>query len=587
MPIPGPENILSLWDDAVEVPPYPTYSLKRDDEGNLLRDMDLKYIPDWNENLMARWTVAQNCAASADHREMQKIFCKSSILYFVNMFCWTYDPRRDNPHIPFVTFPIQDDVLTWSLWLIKARETGLIEKSRDMGLTWLEEAVSAYMIVFFKGMVDYQMSLREDDVDSKTEDSLFGKLRYILRNLPPWMRSGWMEGVKNSGADSGIDNKMLIQIPETRSVVRGQLTMGTGGRSGRATRCFNDEFAFVDDAHTVLKAISALAPSHLYGSTPNGMGNVFYTMAHAPNVRKKTLHWTLHPLKNSEWARKERAKLTYTDEIWAQEQELSYEASTIGRVYPEFRSQVVHADQWCHIQDGEYVEYDPHFDVYMGMDMGFGDPTSIVWAQLKPPPPRFIGAAKACLVLFDEEEEANRDVFYWRAVLQGKASAYRDCSPTVRERDPQRADYRYKRLIGDYRTGGQRTPNGQTWIQMLGTVNGMRLEGRRSSEMGPITEVKRLLQNPREGGEPGILIVCNRRTVPNTIKAFQNWSFEIDKETRAIKHDAKPKHPIWSHSMKAVCYLVDYEFAGGEMRSNKKDDAADWNFKIGGLGVGV
>src|SRR5690349_22866331 len=104
-------NMLSLWDGATAVPPYPSYSLKRDFEGNLLRDADLKYIPDWTENLRYRMMVKQNAEGNTQYQEMQKIFCKSSILYFCNVFCWTYDPRLDNPHIPFVTFPFQDDIL--------------------------------------------------------------------------------------------------------------------------------------------------------------------------------------------------------------------------------------------------------------------------------------------------------------------------------------------------------------------------------------------------------------------------------------------------------------------------------------------
>jgi len=190
MPVQASEvqNIMTLWDGAVPVPPYPTYTLKRDANGELLRDADLKFIPNWHENLKFRQMVKQNAEGNAQYQQMQMMFCKSSILYFCNVFCWTYDPRLDNPHIPFVTFPFQDDVLTWALWLIKAHETGLAEKSRDMGFTWMMEVVAAYLTQFYPGMVDYQMSLREDDVDNRTEDSLLGKYRYLVNNLPDWMR---------------------------------------------------------------------------------------------------------------------------------------------------------------------------------------------------------------------------------------------------------------------------------------------------------------------------------------------------------------------------------------------------------------
>ena len=570
-------NLLSLWADAIPVPPYPTYFLKRDDAGNLLQDADLKYVPDWSENLIFRQMVKQNCENNSAYQDLQRIFCKSSILYFCNVFCWTYDPRQENPHIPFVTFPFQDDILTWELWLMKEHETGLIEKSRDMGLTWCMEVIAAYITLFFPGMVDYQMSLREDDVDNKTEDSLLGKYRYLLRNIPDWMRGGWVEG------QNGTDNKMMVKIPQMQSLVRGQLTMGTGGRSGRATRVFNDEFAFVEDAHRVLKAISALAPHQIYGSTPNGMGNAFYSMSQIPKVRKKTLHWSIHPLKNPDWARKERAKITYTDETWAQEQEVSYESSTIGRVFHEFCSVATNVHEWCHIHGGDYVEYDPHYDVYMGMDMGFGDATSILWAQLKPPPTRFNGILKSVLVFFDEEEESNRDVDYWRNVLLGTGSAYGNAPFSVRNRDAQRADYRYRELVGDYRTANQRSPTGQTWIKLLGAIRGKTLTGRRNTEDAPIQRMKTLLQNPFDGRdlEQSIAIAINQRTCPNLIKGFQNWSFQVDKETRAIQAGAKPLHNQWSHRMKAACYLVDYIFA--DLGKEKTRAPEEWDFRVRGL----
>src|SRR5689334_10448520 len=90
------QNILSLWDGAIAVPPYPSYSLKRDQDGALLRDADQKFMPDWSENLRFRQMVKQNAEGNEQYQQLQMMFCKSSILYFCNVFCWTYDPRLDN-----------------------------------------------------------------------------------------------------------------------------------------------------------------------------------------------------------------------------------------------------------------------------------------------------------------------------------------------------------------------------------------------------------------------------------------------------------------------------------------------------------
>jgi hypothetical protein len=52
------------------------------------------------------------------------------------MFLWTYNPRLDKPHVPFITYPYQDDFIKQ---IVEAVELGIdvwIEKSRDMGLSW-------------------------------------------------------------------------------------------------------------------------------------------------------------------------------------------------------------------------------------------------------------------------------------------------------------------------------------------------------------------------------------------------------------------------------------------------------------------
>ena len=61
--------------------------------------------------------------------------CKEDPIFFFNMFLWTYNPRLDKPHVPFITYPYQDDFIKQ---IVEAVELGIdvwIEKSRDMGLS--------------------------------------------------------------------------------------------------------------------------------------------------------------------------------------------------------------------------------------------------------------------------------------------------------------------------------------------------------------------------------------------------------------------------------------------------------------------
>ena len=559
--IPGPRNLLTLWDKPVPTPPYPTYGYIVDVDGVRIRDKDMRFVPDLSENLKFRAMTRNRYDYDLKLREVQKFFCKSNILYFANVFCWTYDPRlEDSPTggtVPFVTYPFQDDLITWLLWLLNEHHEGIVEKSRDMGLTWCLEIVFAYMSLFFEGKTGYQMSLREDDVDSRTEDSLLGKLRFLLRNLPEWMRAGWKE------KENDIDNKMMIKFPNTRSIVRGQLSMGTSGRSGRATWNFNDEFAFVEDADKILKALSSLAPTNIYGSTPNGMGNAFYHMAHKKGARKKTLHWRLHPMKNQDWARKEREKAQYSDESWAQEHEISYEQSTEGRVFPEFISFTNSETDWCHVQDGGYFEYDPGLDVDVWMDFGIADPTAVLFVQRKQGPLHFEHIAgmdggmiqNHVQVVFDSFQSPNRDYRWWGAFLRDRG-------------------YRYAEFVGDYRTGNARGPTGETWVGLLGSL-GFHIKGRYNTEQAPIHQTKVQLRIPGR-------IAFNRIGAAEPIKAMQNWAYPTEKDEAGntrIKPGSRPIH-TWSHYCKALAYGIDWNYGRQYKRTERIRMDDDWDFNV-------
>src|SRR5438128_243791 len=58
-------------------------------------------------------------------------------IFFIEHFCWTFDPRKDPSDLPFILYDYQKDFIRWVYDRIEAGEDGLTDKSRDMGATYL------------------------------------------------------------------------------------------------------------------------------------------------------------------------------------------------------------------------------------------------------------------------------------------------------------------------------------------------------------------------------------------------------------------------------------------------------------------
>lgn len=517
-------------------------------EGELLCTPDLRYISNMDDNLLWRADIRMRCEEDEIFRTLQYLYCQSDIRYYVNTWVWTDATFLDEPNVPLITYPFQDTMLGVVLHWIKTYQSGGIEKSREMGATWVAGAcIDAYCALFIPGFIGYNFSLTETDVDNRTTGSILGKVRYIFRHHPEWLRGGWIE------EKGGIDNKMIIKVPKLDARIEGKLSGGTAGRSGRGKRALYDESAFFEDDEKVLTASSSLARSSLWLSTANGMGNSFYRMMTTPNANKITLNWREHPMKNASWALMKRSEMQYTDSFWSKEHEIAYDTSTSHRVFPNFKSSSADKFKWCHIQHDDYFKYDPAYDVYTFWDFGIRDPTSLLFAQIRLALPHFQQFTKDVLVVFAEEEKSDRAVEEWADLINNK------------EYDGRKL--RYRAHVGDFRSGNQRTPTLQTWITYLGQL-GIHIQGRYNNEMAPIIEVERRLAIPG-----AFAIYANG--APNLIKSFQNWSFPEDKTTHLVVTGSNPNHDQWSHRMKAVCYGMDWLYSN----SNLPSDDLDWQFQ--------
>lgn len=241
---------------------------------------------------------------------------------FINDWGMTFDPRNAEiglPNtIPFLLFPKQAEFIGWLIERWQAREDGLVEKSRDMGLSWLCVAAAVWMWLFKPGTVVGFGSRKEEYVDKLGDPkSLFWKCRQFINLLPEEFRPVGYDEKKHAP-------HMRIINPATGSTIIGEAGDNIG-RGNRTSVYLKDESAFYDRPESIDAALSQTSNCKIDISTPNGNGNPFYKKRHSGKIPVFTFHWRDDPRKDDEWYRKQINSLDPI--IVAQEIDIDYNSS--------------------------------------------------------------------------------------------------------------------------------------------------------------------------------------------------------------------------------------------------------------------
>jgi phage terminase large subunit len=251
--------------------------------------------------------------------------CRRDVVHWVNHWVWTYDPRESHSTIPFDLYPKQAEFLRWLEECETKQEDGLAEKSRDTGLTWLCCAYSSHRWRFRAGWLGGFGSRKLDLVDKIGDPAcIFDKLRFIVYNLPEWMRP---KGFKREAHDCYAK---LIN-PENGSTITGEGGDNIG-RGGRASMYFVDEAAFLERPASVERSLSQTTRCRIDVSTPNGPGNPFAAKRFSGRVKVFTFHWRDDPRKDEKWYAEQKAK--FDPVTVAQEIDIDYTASVEGICIP-------------------------------------------------------------------------------------------------------------------------------------------------------------------------------------------------------------------------------------------------------------
>lgn len=235
----------------------------------------------------------------------------------------TFDPRNVEiglpAVVPFLLFPRQEEFFTWLYERWRNREDGLVEKSRDMGISWLSVAAAVHMWTFFPGTVVGFGSRKEEYVDKLGDPkSLFWKVRQFIDLLPVEFRPLEWDAKKDAP-------HMRIQNRGTDAVIVGEAGDNIG-RGNRTSLYLKDESAFYERPDAIDAALSQTSNCKIDLSTPNGNGNAFYRKRHGGRIPVFTFHWRDDPRKDNAWY--ERQCTTLDPVIVAQEIDINYDAST-------------------------------------------------------------------------------------------------------------------------------------------------------------------------------------------------------------------------------------------------------------------
>jgi phage terminase large subunit len=285
---------------------------------------------------------------------------------FISDWGCTFDPRLaergQRTVVPFVLFPRQEEFIEWVLQRWLRRENGVVEKSRDMGVSWLTVAFAAWMMIFKEGTVVGFGSRKEEYVDKIGDPkSLFWKLREFINLLPAEFQPPQWDPQKHAPF-------MKVANVDNGSFVTGEAGDNIG-RGNRTSIYFVDEAAFLERPEAAEAALSQTTNCRIYVSTPNGVGNPFHRRAHDGKTPKFVFDWRDDPRKDERWYEKQKQDLDPV--VLAQEVDRSYTASVANAFIP---GELVTAAA----RKGP-MDVPPYGPIMIGVDVArFGDDKSCV-----------------------------------------------------------------------------------------------------------------------------------------------------------------------------------------------------------------
>lgn len=293
----------------------------------------MKAPKDLLENKKFRAEILQKAETDIELQAALKRECQLNDKFFIDTFCWTFDPRLTDPTIPFILYPKQEKLIDWLNVLLQRSRKGekinaFIDKPRDVGatFTFMTWCLAHFLFDDFSARVG---SRKEDYVDKKGEqDTLFYKLDFNLERIPKWLLPEGFSFENNRA-------RMILTNPESTSGISGESANPNFGRGGRKSVTMFDEHGFWEWARSSWESAGESTNFRIAMTTPpeSGKDSHSYKLRSGQmgKVEVFEFDWTDVPTRDEKWFTS--AKENKSDEEMAREVLKSYDGTTEGKVY--------------------------------------------------------------------------------------------------------------------------------------------------------------------------------------------------------------------------------------------------------------
>ncbi|MCW5776536.1 MAG: hypothetical protein KIS87_08870 [Phycisphaeraceae bacterium] len=233
--------------------------------------------------------------------DVLRAMCAASYEFWCNSFAWTYRQMKvlqdgrmvpvvggRGSVVPFITWPCQDENAAELEQAIEGGWDVALDKSRDMGASWLVLSVFHRRWQFLPDSNFLEVSRKLDLVDNAEDpDSLFWKHDFLNHHQPPWLVP------RVSRARTPTPRLANLDL---RSTIVGQSTTSDVGHGGRKTACLFDEAARMRELKSIWEGAASMTGCRIAASTPRGP--VFFSkLVRSPQVKTLRLPWWDHPEK--------------------------------------------------------------------------------------------------------------------------------------------------------------------------------------------------------------------------------------------------------------------------------------------------